>query len=385
MERRAPQMASRHSRTRPGSAGGDKKKSKGSFVMMLVFVNVLVLAGFMWKVAFPTTGGSVKSPATAVAPSLRGSTATSIAIASASAATPTSKYTCVEPCRQLSNGVAMPLLLYGTAWKKERTEELVKLAFRNGFRGIDSANQGRHYNEAGTGTAVAASVAKGLSTRGELFLQSKYTYPRGHESGSEPYDVAATVREQVRQSFASSLQKFGTDYLDSYLLHGPLVKKRLRSSDLEVWATLEELYAEGRVRAIGVSNFDAHQLSELISSAKVVPHLAQVRTFAVKGWDDRSGGVRKICQEHSIVYEAYSLLTANRAALKSTAMQTVAASRKETEQQVAFRYALGLGMVVLTGTTDDAHMAQDLFVAQTLKEAPLLQPQVDSIRTAGMQ
>ena len=279
----------------------------------------------------------------------------------------------------------MPFLLYGTAWKKERTEALVKLAFRNGFRGIDSANQGRHYNEAATGTAVAASIAKGLFTRGELFLQSKYTYPRGHESGSEPYDVSATVREQVRQSFASSLQKFGTDYLDSYLLHGPLVKKRLSPSDREVWAALEELYAEGRVRAIGVSNFDAHQLAELISFAKVVPHLAQVRTFASTGWDDRTGGVWKVCQEHSIVYEAYSLLTANRAALKSTALHAVAASRKETEQQIAFRYALGLDMVVLTGTTDDAHMAQDLFVAQTLNEAPLLQTQKETIRTAGMR
>jgi diketogulonate reductase-like aldo/keto reductase len=279
----------------------------------------------------------------------------------------------------------MPLLLYGTAWKEERAEALVKLALRNGFRGIDSANQGRHYNEAGTGAAVAASLAAGLLTRGELFLQSKYTFPRGHEPGREPYDVAATVREQVRQSFASSLAKLGTDYLDSYLLHGPLSKGRLSPEDLQVWAALEELYAEGKVRAIGVSNLDARQLTELLASAKVAPHVAQVRTFASSGWDDRVGGVWALCQQHHIVYEAYSLLTANRAALGSAAVKAVAAARQETVPQVAFRFALELGMVVLTGTTDDAHMAQDLFAAQTLLEAPLLQAEVGALRAAGRQ
>jgi diketogulonate reductase-like aldo/keto reductase len=259
------------------------------------------------------------------------------------------------------------MLLYGTAWKEDRTSALTTLAIRSGFRGFDTANQKRHYNELGCGEAIAAAVASGAVTRGELFLQSKFTHSRGHAPGQEPYDTSASIREQVVQSFESSLGHFGTDYLDSYILHGPLAHgQALSAADLEVWRALEELYAQGRVRAIGVSNMGRAQLEALLASAKVPPHVVQIRTFAESGWDDRVGGVRALCDERNIAFEAFSVLTANRRALSHASFLALAKLRGDTQEQLAFRFALSEGMVVLTGTTDTAHMTQDLAVVEEL-------------------
>src|SRR5262245_36361026 len=118
------------------------------------------------------------------------------------------------------DGLPVPCFLYGTAWKEDRTQRLTELALRVGFRGIDTANQRRHYHEAAVGQAVARSVANGVLVRDDLFLQSKFTFRRGQDHRL-PYDPAAPVRVQVGQSFVNSLEHLGTDRIDSYLLHGP--------------------------------------------------------------------------------------------------------------------------------------------------------------------
>src|SRR3954454_2685170 len=100
------------------------------------------------------------------------------------------------------DGVRVPRFLYGTAWKEGRTQPLTELALRQGFRGIDTANQRRHYDEAAVGKAVAAAVAGGLVAREGLFLQSKFTFRAGQDHRL-PYDPNAPVRAQVEQSFAS--------------------------------------------------------------------------------------------------------------------------------------------------------------------------------------
>src|SRR5947209_472961 len=123
-------------------------------------------------------------------------------------------------------GVSVPRLLYGTAWKEDETERLTALALRQGFRGIDTANQRRHYHEAAVGRAVAAVVAGGLVTRGELFLQTKFTFPGGQDHRL-PYDPGAPAATQVAQSFASSLSHLGTGVIDSYVLHGPTLRDGL--------------------------------------------------------------------------------------------------------------------------------------------------------------
>src|SRR6516165_8610526 len=120
----------------------------------------------------------------------------------------------------LLDGVRVPCWLYGTAWKEVQTRNLTELALRQGFRGIDTANQRRHYHEAAVGEAVAAMIDIGLVARENLFLQTKFTFRRGQDDRL-PYDPQAPIATQVEQSFASSLEHLGTDRIDSYVLHGP--------------------------------------------------------------------------------------------------------------------------------------------------------------------
>src|SRR6202035_4374649 len=121
------------------------------------------------------------------------------------------------PDRTISiDGVRVPRFLYGTAWKEDQTQRLAELALQQGFRGIDTANQRRHYHEAAVGQAIAASVKGGLVARHDLFLQTKFTFRRGQDERL-PYDPEAPIPIQLEQSFASSLEHLGTDVIDSYL------------------------------------------------------------------------------------------------------------------------------------------------------------------------
>src|SRR6267142_2659346 len=114
----------------------------------------------------------------------------------------------------LIDGVRVPRFLYGTAWKEDETRRLTELALRQGFRGIDTANQRRHYHEAAVGQGIAAAVKSGLVARADLFLQTKFTFRRGQDDRL-PYDPSAPIRAQVAQSFASSLEHLGTTIIDS--------------------------------------------------------------------------------------------------------------------------------------------------------------------------
>ena len=211
----------------------------------------------------------------------------------------------------LIDGHAVPRFLYGTAWKEDDTQRLVELALRQGFRGIDTANQRKHYHEAGVGQALATAVTSGLVTRKDVFLQSKFTFAAGQDHRL-PYDPAAPVAEQVEQSFASSLEHLGTDYLDSYVLHGPSVRSGLAAADWEAWKAMETIHANGHTRLLGISNVNLHQLEALCRDARVRPHFVQNRCYASQGWDRL---VRDFCNAHNITYQGFSLLTANRAVL----------------------------------------------------------------------
>ena len=114
----------------------------------------------------------------------------------------------------------IPDFIYGTAWKEDRTAALVELALRSDFRAIDTANQRRHYFEEGVGQGLAVAYRAGLVTREDLFLQTKFTYQRGQDHRL-PYNPAAPLSEQVKQSLASSLAHLGTGHVDSYVLHVP--------------------------------------------------------------------------------------------------------------------------------------------------------------------
>ncbi len=255
------------------------------------------------------------------------------------------------------NRVPIPFFIYGTAWKKDSTAHLVKLAVCAGFRAIDTANQMIHYNEAQVGEALRTLAAKGI-TRDQLFLQTKFTPVNGQDHRT-PYDASADLTTQVAQSFDSSLEHLRTDYLDSYVLHGPHSRWGLLEADWEVWAAIEALYHTGRTKIIGVSNVNALQLKELCDKASVKPMVVQNRCYAVLGWDKE---VRELCRAHNIIYQGFSLLTANRDVLVDPETWAIAKRLGTGPQQVIFRFAMQIGMLPLTGTTSEQHMKEDLQV-----------------------
>ncbi|MCZ6801560.1 MAG: aldo/keto reductase [Nitrospirae bacterium] len=253
------------------------------------------------------------------------------------------------------NNVSIPSFMYGTAWKKEATTALVQLAVNAGFRAIDTANQLIHYEEALVGEALLTLATQGIG-REALFLQTKFTSVDGQDHRT-PYDVTANIATQVRQSFESSLQHLHTDYLDSYVLHGPYSRFGLGPSDWEVWNTMEEFYQAGRTKMIGISNVNANQLTTLCEKATVTPMVVQNRCYAAMGWDKE---VRDLCRTHHIVYQGFSLLTANREVLQDQAIAKIAQRFKTSSLQIIFRFAQHIGMLPLTGTTDEQHMKEDL-------------------------
>ncbi|HWA78579.1 MAG TPA: aldo/keto reductase [Polyangiaceae bacterium] len=251
---------------------------------------------------------------------------------------------------------AIPRLIYGTAWKEERTQGLTKQALAAGFRGIDTANQRKHYFEAAVGKAVQELISAGTVERSQLFLQTKYTFQDGQDHRL-PYDPKASIETQVRQSFESSLQHFATDYLDSFILHGPTSRGALSRLDIEAWRAIEGLASAGRVRFVGVSNFTAAQLQELLKLAHVRPKFVQNRCYARTGWDRE---VRRACLENQVVYQGFSLLTANRRELESAGVRKICARMGLGVPEVVFRFAVQVGMLPLTGTSDGQHMRADL-------------------------
>ena len=253
------------------------------------------------------------------------------------------------------NDVSVPSFMYGTAWKKEATTQCVLLAVESGFRAIDTANQLIHYQETLVGEALKSLEQQGIK-RNTLFLQTKFT-PAGGQDHRTPYDPRADLTTQVRQSFASSLTHLATDYVDSYVLHAPFSRRGLGEADWEVWSAMEALYESGKTKMIGVSNISAGQLIELCEQADHKPMMVQNRCFAALAWDKQ---VRKICQAHDIIYQGFSLLTANREVLAAPQVKQIARRLGATSAQIIFRFAMQVGMLPLTGTTSQQHMREDL-------------------------
>ncbi len=263
-----------------------------------------------------------------------------------------------------------PDFLYGTAWKEERTAALTELALRNGFRGIDTANQRRHYVEAGVGEGLAAAFAAGVVTRGDVFLQTKFTYVNGQDDRL-PYDPAAPLSTQVAQSLASSLEHLGVSEIDSFVLHGPISAYGWTDADAEVWTAMLKERDAGRTRHVGVSNVSLRHIEQMDE----LPAFVQNRCFARFGWDR---AIRLFCAERNIVYQGFSLLTANPEVVRHPFLADLAARAGATPAQIVFRFARAIGILPLTGTSSAEHMQQDL-ASSTLTLAP---DAVQTIETA---
>ncbi|MGB1272389.1 MAG: aldo/keto reductase family protein [Endozoicomonas sp.] len=256
----------------------------------------------------------------------------------------------------LLHNTRVPRFIYGTAWKEEATGELALKALNKGFSGIDTANQRKHYYEAGVGEALKRFYQSSGRQRSDLYLQTKFTYQEGQDERL-PYDPNAPITQQVEQSFASSLEHLGTDYLDAYLLHGPSQREGLGEADFDVWKTMESFYRSGHIKLLGVCNVSADQLEFLNQQVAIKPMLVQNRCYAHTGWDSH---VREVCRRHDIHYQGFSLLTANQHITQAPAFREIARRAGLTDAQVIFQACLRMNMIILTGTQSDEHMAQDL-------------------------
>jgi len=249
-----------------------------------------------------------------------------------------------------------PPLIYGTAWKKERTAALVEQAIVLGFRGIDTACQPKHYDEAAVGVGIAACAKQGIA-RHELYVQTKFTPVRGQDPRRIPYDPNAPLDAQVRRSCDVSLKQLSTPYIDCLVLHSPLPS--LEQTEL-VWQAMEQLVEQGRVRAIGLSNcYDLNVFRQIWSAAKLKPSVLQNRFYQETGYDV---ALRQFCQTHDISYQSFWSLTANPHLLRHSIVRTLAERYGRTEAQVLFRYLTQLGITPLTGTSSEQHMREDLAI-----------------------
>jgi diketogulonate reductase-like aldo/keto reductase len=253
------------------------------------------------------------------------------------------------------NDKNFPRIIYGTAWKESATAALVETAVLAGFTAIDTANQPRHYSEALVGEALLKLKEQSIA-RERLFLQTKFTSPGGQDQRI-PYNPQADIATQVETSFQSSLKHLHTDYVDSYLLHGPYSRGGLITEDWQAWQAIESLYTAGRAKCIGISNVNLAQLKLLVQEAKIKPMIVQNRCYAQLGWDK---AIREFCKSHQISYQGFSLLTANSEVLSHTKINMIAQRLNKTPAQIIFRFATLVGMAPLTGTTNKKHMQQDL-------------------------
>lgn len=249
-----------------------------------------------------------------------------------------------------------PPLIYGTAWKKEKTAELVEKAILCGFRGIDTACQPKHYNEPGVGIALQRLKEQGIE-RKSLFIQTKFTPFAGQDPHNVPYNPCAPIAEQVAQSFQTSLKNLGVEYLDAILLHSPL---ETFEETMQAWRMLEKLCEQGSIEKIGMSNcYGLSALKQIFDQAVIKPSFLQNRFYAQTGYDKN---LRRFCDDNNILYQSFWTLTANPHILSSPLLDKLARAKKATVEQLFFRYLTQIGIIPCIGTCSEKHMKEDLAV-----------------------
>jgi diketogulonate reductase-like aldo/keto reductase len=247
-----------------------------------------------------------------------------------------------------------PSLLYGTAWKGARTAGLVERALELGFRGLDTACQPKHYDEAGVGRGLAACLDRGLR-RSDIYVQTKFTALRGQNPESIPYDPRAPLREQVEQSCAVSLRNLGVSQLDAWLLHSPFER---HADTLAAWRAMEAAVDAGHVLSLGISNcYEPAVLRALWREARIKPSVVQNRFYDKTGYDRE---IRAFCTEHGLRYQSFWTLTGNADVLATSELRAIAARYSASPAQVFFAYAVALGITPLSGTCTERHMRDDL-------------------------
>jgi diketogulonate reductase-like aldo/keto reductase len=252
--------------------------------------------------------------------------------------------------------VKMPRLIYGTAWKKERTADLVMKAVQAGFKGIDTACQPKHYDESLVGAALHRLKDHGIE-RETLFLQTKFTPLSGQDPKQVPYDKNSPIESQVVQSFDTSKKNLQTHYVDSLILHSPVAPHALM---MKVWDAMETIQKTGGARQLGISNcYDTEVMRQLYADASVKPAVVQNRFYQQTRYD---ADLRHWCSAHGVIYQSFWTLTANPHVIVSNIVRTIAQKYNKTQVQIFFRYLSQSGIVPLTGTCSEQHMREDLSI-----------------------
>lgn len=242
----------------------------------------------------------------------------------------------LQSSTELSNGIQMPWVGLGVFQVEEGAElvEAVKAAIRFGYRSVDTA--AIYGNESGVGQGIREALAENGLSREDLFVTSKvWNADLGYESTLAAYET--------------SLRKLGLDYLDLYLIHWPVAGKYK-----DAWRALEKLYKEGRVRAIGVSNFQIHHLEDLMAGAEVKPMVNQVEFHPLLSQKE----LRRYTSEQGIQLEAWSPLMQGRL-LDHPVLKEIAARHGKSIAQVILRWDLQHGVVTIPKSTKESRIAEN--------------------------
>ena len=230
---------------------------------------------------------------------------------------------------ELANGYKMPYLGLGV-WKAEDGEEVinaVKWAIEAGYRHLDTAKA--YDNEEGVGTGIKQSGVP----REELFLTSKlWNSDQGYESTLKAFDA--------------TLKRLDTDYLDLYLIHWPVEGKYK-----DTWRAMEKLYKDGKIKAIGVSNFLEHQLKDLMQDAEITPMVDQLEFHPWLVQKD----LQEFCAAHNIQYEAWSPLMQGKA-FKNETLKKLAEKYDKSPAHIVLRWDLQNGVVTIPKSTSKEHI-----------------------------
>jgi len=236
---------------------------------------------------------------------------------------------------KLNNGIEMPIEGYGVFQiGPEETERCVLDALKTGYRSLDTA--ATYCNEEGVGKAIEKSGVP----REEIFLTSKlWVEDQGYES--------------AKAAFEKSLKKLGTDYLDLYLIHQPY------GDYYGSWRAMEELYSEGKIKAIGVSNFDAARLVDLIMNQTIVPAVNQVELHPFVQQTE----AKKIMDEYGVQIESWGPLAEGKhGILENTMLKKIADKHNKTVAQVILRWHLDRDVVIIPKSVRSERMKENLEV-----------------------
>lgn len=268
---------------------------------------------------------------------------------------------------KLHNGVEVPIVGLGT-WQSEKNDAFnaVKVALENGYRHIDTAMI--YGNEKEVGQAI---IDSGIN-REDIFLTSKVWNPdQGYES--------------TLKAFNDSLERLQTDYLDLYLIHWPKGYELAQ----QTWKAMEELYEAGKVRAIGVSNFNIHHIDNILKIAKVKPMINQVECHV----ELQNNVLNEYCNENGIILEAYAPLMSKKVKdlLQKDDLIKLAEKHNKTVPQIAIRWLTQRGIIALPKSITDSRIIsnydvfdfklsdEDMQVIRKLNTAHKIFPEPDNI------